>query len=66
MDEKYFALCPAVCCQCGDAHGDSGTDKLLAAGVGLAGAFYFSLFAGCQAPSLGPCKLRHFTLLLAR
>jgi len=47
MDEKYFALCPAVCCQCGYADGDSDADKLVAVGMGIVGAFYFSLFAGC-------------------
>ncbi len=65
MDEKYFALFPALCCQCGDADGDSGANKLLAVSVGVAGAFYFGLFAGCQTPAFGPCKLDHFILLLA-
>ena len=65
MDEKYFALCPAVRWQCGNADGNSGTDKLVAVSVGIAGAFYFSLFGGRQTTTLNFCKLHHFSFLLA-
>ncbi len=65
VGQKSGGLSSILCCQCGDADGDSGTNKLLAVSVGVAGAFYFGLFAEGQAPSFSSCKLRHFTLLLA-